>query len=140
MDVNDLKNLSKSVKAPNIPPPDTRGSAEPQNGLIEKLKALEAKEAQQFRKARPLWLLAATCFLLAFLGMLCLPPAGLRPSRLLLGGVLAAVYVMNAILLGRRLRNSLGLTTRRRSAHSWTRLNNATVSWVPRNGGWPVRV
>ncbi len=104
MDVNDLKNLCKSVKAPAIPPPDTRGSAEPQNGLIEKLKALEAKEARQLRKARPLWLLAAACFLLVFLRMLCLPPAGLQPSRLLLGGVLAAVYVVNAILLGRRLR------------------------------------
>ena len=104
MDVNDLKNLCKSVKAPAIPPADTRGSAEPQNGLIEKLKAQEAKEALQLRKARPLWLVAAACFLLVFVGMLCLPPAGVRPSRLLFGGVLAAVYVMNATLLGRRLR------------------------------------
>lgn len=104
MDVNDLKNLCKSVKAPASPPADTRGSAEPQNGLMEKLKAQEAKEALQLRKARPLWLVAAACFLLAFLGTLCFPPAGLRPSRLLFGGVLAAVYVVNAALLGRRLR------------------------------------
>ena len=104
MNVNELKNLCKSVKAPAIPPADRRSSNEPQNGLIEKLKAQEAQEALQLRKARPLWLVAAASFLLMFLGMLWLPPAGLRPSRLLLGGVLAAVYVMNAILLGRRLR------------------------------------
>lgn len=104
MDVNDLKNLCKSVKAPAVPSADTLSSAEPRNGLIEKLRAQETKEALQLKKARPLWLVAATCFLLMFLGMLCLPPAGLRPSRLLFGGVLAAVYVVNATLIGKRLR------------------------------------
>lgn len=104
MDVDDLKNLCKSVTSPAISPVEGHGSAEPLNGLMEKLKAQEAKEAGQLRKARPLWLVAATCFLLMFLGMLLLPPAGLQPSRLLFGGVLAAVYVFNAVLLDRRLR------------------------------------
>jgi hypothetical protein len=104
MNVDDLKNLCKSIKAPTSPSASARGSAAPQNGLLQKLKAQEASEALQLRKARPLWLAAAACFLLAFLGMLCVPPVGLRPSRLLLGGVLAVVYVVNAVLLGRRLR------------------------------------
>ena len=104
MELNELKNVCKSVKAPVVLPTDRLGSAERPSGLVEVLKADEAKEALKLKKARPLWLIAATCFFLAFLGMLCLPPAGLRPSRLVFGGVLAAVYVVNAVLLGRRLR------------------------------------
>jgi len=72
MNLNDLKNRCQAVKAPAIPQ-DTRGSAQPLNGLIEKLKAQEAKEALQLRKARPLWLVAAASFLLVFVVMLCLP-------------------------------------------------------------------
>lgn len=102
MNLNDLKNRCHAVKAPAIPQ-DIRSSAQPLNGLIERLKAQEAKEAQQLRKARPLWLIAAAAFLLVFVVLLCLPSATVRPARLLLGGVLAAVYLLNATLLGRRL-------------------------------------
>ena len=104
MELNDLKNVCKSVKAPEVLPTDRTGSTARRSGLVEALKAEEEKEALQLKKARPLWLIAATGFFLAFLGMLCLPPAGLRPSRLAFGGVLAAVYVVNAVLLNRRLR------------------------------------
>ena len=103
MNLNDLKNRCQAVKAPAVPSAATRGSAQPLNGLIDKLKAQEAKEARQLRKARPLWLVAAAAFLLMFVVMLCLPSATVRPARLLLGGVLAAVYLLNAALMGRKL-------------------------------------
>ena len=102
MNLNDLKNRFQAVKAPTLPPA-TRDSAQPLNGLIGKLKALEAREAQQLRKARPLWLIAAAVFLLVFVALLGFPAATVRPARLWFGGVLAAVYLLNAVLLGRRL-------------------------------------
>ncbi len=102
MNLNDLKNRCQAVKAPAIPPA-TRDAAQPLNGLIGKLKALEAKEAQQLRKARPLWLIAAGTFLLMFVVLLGLPSATVRPARLWFGGVLAAVYLLNAVLVGRKL-------------------------------------
>lgn len=104
MDMNELKDLCQSVKSPTVSSLGVHGSVEPSGSLMDRLKAQDVKEAQQLKKARPLWLIAAIGFLLMFVGMLCLPPAGLRPSRLLFGGVLAAVYVMNAALLGWRLR------------------------------------
>ncbi len=105
MDVNELKHLCKSVTSPDVSSPDVPGGAEPSGSVLDRLKAQEAAEAQRLKKARPLWLMAATCFLMLFVGMLCFPPAGLRPSRLLFGGVLAAVYLLNAVLMGRRLRH-----------------------------------
>lgn len=104
MDVNELKNLCKSVKSPDDSSYEVHGAADTSGSLVERLRAQEAAEAQRLKKARPLWLIAASCFLLVFVGMLCFPPDGLRPSRLLLGGVLAAVYVLNAALLNWRLR------------------------------------
>jgi len=102
MNFNDLKARCQAVKAPAIPQ-DTQG-VQAVTGLIEKLKAQETKEAHQLKKARPLWLIAATAFLLIFAITLCLPSSTIRPARLLLGGVLAAVYLLNATLLGRKLR------------------------------------
>jgi hypothetical protein len=46
---------------------------------------------------------ATALFLLVFVVMLCLPSTTVRPARLWFGGVLAAVYVLNAALMGRRL-------------------------------------
>jgi hypothetical protein len=102
MNLNELKNRCQAVKAPALPPAK-RDAAQPLNGLIGKLKALEAKEAQQLRKARPLWLIAAAAFLLMFVALLGLPAARVSPARLWFGGVLAAVYLLNAVLLGRKL-------------------------------------
>ncbi|HSA03598.1 MAG TPA: hypothetical protein P5055_22960, partial [Candidatus Paceibacterota bacterium] len=67
------------------------------------LKSQEAEEAHCLRKARPLWMIAAAAFLLWFVLSLCLPSATIRPARLWFGGVLAAVYLVNAILIGRKL-------------------------------------
>jgi hypothetical protein len=49
-------------------------------------------------------MLAAVLFLAMFVVMACLPPTVIRPARLLLGGALAIVYLVNAVLLGRKLR------------------------------------
>jgi len=103
MNLNELKHRHQAVKAPAIPQ-DDRGSAHPLNGLIDNLKALEAKEAEQLKTARPLWLIAAAAFLLLFVLSLCLPSDTVSPARQWFGGVLAAVYVLIAVLLGRKLR------------------------------------
>lgn len=103
MDVNELKNLCKSVKSPDVSSQAMQGDAATTGSLLARLKAQESAEAQRLKKARPLWLIAAACFLLMFVGMLCSPPAGLGPSRLLFGGVLAAVYLLITVLLGKRL-------------------------------------
>ena len=104
MDVNELKNLCKSVKSPDVSSQAMQGVAATTGSLIDRLKAQESAEAQRLKKARPLWLIAAACFLLMFVGMLCSPPAGLGPSRLLFGGVLAAVYLLIVALVGNRLK------------------------------------
>ena len=104
MDVNDLKNLCKAVKAPAISPADTtrfnRTAAQPDR-QAQGAGGEGSPAAQEGPSA-----LAGSGDVLppGVLGMLCVPPAGLRPARLLFAGVLAAVYVVNATLLGRRLR------------------------------------
>jgi len=91
------------VKAPVIPSGGV-DAAQPVNSLIERVRAQEAKEARHLRKARPLWLIATAMFLFVFAGLLLQPSATVRPARLVFCGVLAAVYVVNAALLARRLR------------------------------------
>jgi hypothetical protein len=104
MDFDRLKNLSQKITAPAVTPSASLAAPPSINHLIERLKAQEAQEARQLTKARPLWISAAVLFLAMFVCMLCLPSTVVRPSRLLLFGVLAVVYLVNAVLLGRKLR------------------------------------
>ncbi len=135
MNLNDLKNRCQAVKAPAVPSAATRGSAQRLNGLIERLKVQEAKEAQQLRKARPLWLVAAAAFLLLFVAMLCLSSATVRPARLWFGGVLAAVYLVNAALLGRKLQQ-LARIDYAESLRSFLDKAEQRVRFMTPHAGW----
>jgi FtsH-binding integral membrane protein len=104
MDLDDFRNQSRSVKAPPINPAQIQKGIDAMSDLVEQVKAQDQKEAHQLRKARPLWLLAAVCFALVFLVLVLFPPAGTRMSKLWLFGVLTAVYLLNAVLMARKVR------------------------------------
>ena len=109
------------------------------NKLIERLKAQDANEARLLRRARPLWIMAAAIFSLIFLAVLCFPPAGIQPIRVWLTGVLAAVYVLDALLLAWRV-HSLGRIDYTESVRSFLEKAEARFQFMLPQDRWLAAV
>jgi len=105
MDLDGLKDRAKNVRAPE---PGSRGShksGRSLDDLIVKLKSEDEKERQKLKKAVPLWILAATIFVVAFIITVILPTDAPNASKIAMRAMLAILYVSIGVFMVRRLRS-----------------------------------
>jgi hypothetical protein len=104
MDLDELKEKSRKISAPNV---DTKGERKDDMGidnLIRVLKEEDQKERKALKRGFPLSIIAAVIFSVAFAVLFLAPDATPNRSGLFLRGTLMILYIFVAVGIGRKLK------------------------------------
>ncbi len=104
MDLDELKNRTKAVKASQTGHGRTWPTEGSVDGIIAALKEEDLKERRAHLKALPFWCIAGGIFLFLFVVTVVLPGGTPLFSTALLKGALVVLYISLAILIAYRIR------------------------------------
>jgi len=96
MELEELKNARKTIKAPRVSSGQTMDASEHAvDGLIAALKAEDAKQLAALKRSRPLWWIAAACWTVVLAVVLVARVDSSRPedAAFPLKGLLALVFM-----------------------------------------------
>lgn len=100
MELEELKSSRHAIKAPQESPEKTMGTpTSALSNLIEKLKTEDTRQLTMLKRAKPLWWVAAGCWVLVFVGILLTDVASSQRvgSGIPLRGLLALVFLGLAV-------------------------------------------
>lgn len=109
MDLNSLKEKTRSVKAPESPLKGVEGVTRPLDALIARLQEQDTSERKRFRRMMIVSAAAALVYLLIFTLTWIYPPDGNAASSRLVMGLFTVIFLSIGLVSGLKARERSGI-------------------------------